>query len=467
MKEEYEVNEVEVDATMCCDEIDFDYEFDAPHFCDFTIPETFWDAFEAEQWFEYATSYPPSPFLLKLKLGNMGAMETFIVAADDYGSCMEHEKVSEIDDNNNKVEDTLKDRTKTRSKLSQSISKISRFMKPTKSHLAKQKNTTEVAQSIHSYTRFLSQNSSIDCQLTKRQKLEAGYLSKVARLKHQTLFMHKKSKEVDHADNNVASKSKVTIPKEPNLETASRAQRHRYINYYSDYSGMVLIRNYWMMCLLNRYKANAEPSGETKSSSKMFKARPLNKKVFHFRTSERAMQHTSSNAGGNLNSNSVSNSEIRDIKRTNFSDISRQEKYRMVNKLRGSPDDKRLLSKGERGVFRNIKVFPLEQNDKRVLNEPPTEIFSKLSLASDVKQTTKSQAKKQPISKVDLYEHSYDNLGLCLGLKENRPGSLHQEHEKMKIMKEGDERVCRKLYECMNEMESLISKHTCMLEVGL
>ncbi|KAF1896551.1 hypothetical protein Lal_00034249 [Lupinus albus] len=443
MKEEYEVNEVEVDATMCCDEIDFDYEFDAPHFCDFTIPETFWDAFEAEQWFEYATSYPPSPFLLKLKLGNMGAMETFIVAADDYGSCMEHEKVSEIDDNNNKVEDTLKDRTKTRSKLSQSISKISRFMKPTKSHLAKQKNTTEVAQSIHSYTRFLSQNSSIDCQLTKRQKLEAGYLSKVARLKHQTLFMHKKSKEVDHADNNVASKSKVTIPKEPNLETASRAQRHRY-------------------------KANAEPSGETKSSSKMFKARPLNKKileaptqpshkktlrltefnVFHFRTSERAMQHTSSNAGGNLNSNSVSNSEIRDIKRTNFSDISRQEKYRMVNKLRGSPDDKRLLSKGERGVFRNIKVFPLEQNDKRVLNEPPTEIFSKLSLASDVKQTTKSQAKKQPISK---------------GLKENRPGSLHQEHEKMKIMKEGDERVCRKLYECMNEMESLISKHTCML----
>ncbi|XP_019450266.1 PREDICTED: protein TPX2-like isoform X2 [Lupinus angustifolius] len=419
MEEEFEVIEVEVEASMCCDEIDLDYEFDAPRFFDFTIDETFWDAFEAEKWFEYATSYPPSPFLLKFKLGNMDAMEIVNVAAEDYGPCMEHEKVSEIDDNNNTVEDTLNGRTKTRSKikLSQSISKISSFMKPTASNLAKQKNPTDVVQSRPSYGRSPSRNSSIDCQLTKRQKLEAGYLSKVSRLKHQTLFMHKKPKEVDYADSNVAYKSKVTIPREPNLETASRAQRQRS-------------------------KANAETNGDTKPSSKMFKARPFNKKileaptqpshkkktlrltefnVFHFRTSERAMQHTSSNAGGISNSNSVPNSEIMDLKRTNSSDCSRQDKYRMVNKLRGSPDDKRLSSKGERGVFRNIKVFPLEQNDKRVLNEPPAELFSKLSLASDVKQTTKPHAKKQPVSK---------------GFKENRPGSLHQEHEKMKMIKE-------------------------------
>ncbi|OIW07867.1 hypothetical protein TanjilG_19968 [Lupinus angustifolius] len=369
MEEEFEVIEVEVEASMCCDEIDLDYEFDAPRFFDFTIDETFWDAFEAEKWFEYATSYPPSPFLLKFKLGNMDAMEIVNVAAEDYGPCMEHEKVSEIDDNNNTdllefcnetVEDTLNGRTKTRSKikLSQSISKISSFMKPTASNLAKQKNPTDVVQSRPSYGRSPSRNSSIDCQLTKRQKLEAGYLSKVSRLKHQTLFMHKKPKEVDYADSNVAYKSKVTIPREPNLETASRAQRQRS-------------------------KANAETNGDTKPSSKMFKARPFNKKVFHFRTSERAMQHTSSNAGGISNSNSVPNSEIMDLKRTNSSDCSRQDKYRMVNKLRGSPDDK-------------------EQNDKRVLNEPPAELFSKLSLASDVKQTTKPHAKKQPVSKVHL-----------------------------------------------------------------
>ncbi|CAL0333215.1 unnamed protein product [Lupinus luteus] len=436
MEEVFE--KIEVDGSMCCDEIDFEYEFDAPRFCDFMTPETFLDAFEAEQWFDYATSYPPSPFLLKFNLGNAGAMESENDIADD-------EEVSAIDDNSSTVEDTLDGKMKPFSKLTQSVSKISRFMKPTASHLAKQKNPTEVL-STHSHRRFPSQNSSIDIQLTKRQKLEAGYLSKVARLKHQTLFRHKKLKEVDLADNNVVSKSKVTIPKEPNLETASRAQR-------------------------NRSKANAEPGGDTKSSSKTIKARPVNKKileaspqpshkkktprltefnVFHLRTSERAMQHTSSSAGGVLNSNSVSNSETRDLKRTNSSDRSMQEKCRVVNKLRGSPD-KVLSSKGERGVFRNIKVFPLEQNDKRTLNEPPTELLTKLSLASDVKQTTKLQSKKQPVSK---------------GLKENRPGSLHQEHEKMNMIKEGIQILCRKQHKCTNEMGSLISKHTPIPELG-
>ncbi|XP_019451543.1 PREDICTED: uncharacterized protein LOC109353657 isoform X2 [Lupinus angustifolius] len=418
MEEVFE--KIEVDGSMCCDEIDFEYEFDAPRFCDFTRPETFMDAFEAEQWFDYATSYPPSPFLLKFNMENAGAMESENDIADD-------EEVSAVDDNNSTAEDSLNGKMKPFSKLTQSISKISRFMMPTASHLAKQKNPTEV-QSTHSHRRFPSQSSSIDIELTKRQKLEAGYLSKVARLKHQTLFRHKKLKEVDLADNNVVSKSRVTIPREPNLETASRAQKHRS-------------------------KANAVPGGDTKSSSKTIKARPVNKKilvpstppsnkktprltefnVFHLRTSERAMQHTSSSAGGVLNSNSVSNSETRNLQRTNSSDRSMQEKCRMVNK--GSPDDKRLSRKEERGVFRNIKVFPL------------------LSLASDVKQTTKSQSKKQPVSK---------------GLKENRPGSMHQEHEKMNMIKEGIQILCRKQkqYKCMNEMGSLISKHTSMPELG-
>ncbi|OIW06321.1 hypothetical protein TanjilG_17695 [Lupinus angustifolius] len=297
MEEVFE--KIEVDGSMCCDEIDFEYEFDAPRFCDFTRPETFMDAFEAEQWFDYATSYPPSPFLLKFNMENAGAMESENDIADD-------EEVSAVDDNNSTdllefcnhtAEDSLNGKMKPFSKLTQSISKISRFMMPTASHLAKQKNPTEV-QSTHSHRRFPSQSSSIDIELTKRQKLEAGYLSKVARLKHQTLFRHKKLKEVDLADNNVVSKSRVTIPREPNLETASRAQKHRS-------------------------KANAVPGGDTKSSSKTIKARPVNKK-----------------AGGVLNSNSVSNSETRNLQRTNSSDRSMQEKCRMVNK--GSPDDKEL-----------------------------------------------------------------------------------------------------------------------------
>lgn len=42
------------------EEIDMDYEFDAPSFYDFTRPETDWEAEEAEDWFRYAGSYPPS-----------------------------------------------------------------------------------------------------------------------------------------------------------------------------------------------------------------------------------------------------------------------------------------------------------------------------------------------------------------------------------------------------------------------
>ena len=42
--------------------------------------------------------------------------------------------------------------------------------------------------------------------------------------------------QVDPNGINVASRPKVTVPKELNLETALRAQRHKYMNYYSDYS---------------------------------------------------------------------------------------------------------------------------------------------------------------------------------------------------------------------------------------
>lgn len=42
------------------EEIDMDYEFDAPRFYDFTTLETDWEAEVAEDWFRYAGSYPSS-----------------------------------------------------------------------------------------------------------------------------------------------------------------------------------------------------------------------------------------------------------------------------------------------------------------------------------------------------------------------------------------------------------------------
>lgn len=41
-------------------EIDLDYEFDAARFNDFTRPETYLEAREAELWFGSAPNHPPS-----------------------------------------------------------------------------------------------------------------------------------------------------------------------------------------------------------------------------------------------------------------------------------------------------------------------------------------------------------------------------------------------------------------------
>ncbi|KAL5081078.1 hypothetical protein RYX36_009499 [Vicia faba] len=382
--------EVEVHESCLCleDEIDVTYEFDAPMFFDFTKPESFLDDCEAEQWFEFATSYPPSPFVSKFKWGNGDDIK-------NANGCVDPQQVSTMEDNDSrgvkncdkKSQDTLEGKVKTLSRSSSSKSKVFPFMKPTASHLAKLKNPPEIQTSQHFTRNQEKSSSSIDCSLTKRQKLEAGYLRKAAHLKHQTLLMHKKNKEVGRADVNLASKPNTTIPREPNLQTALRSQRHK--------------------C-----RTNTESGEHTKSGFQVPKARSLTKK-----------------GGGTLNTSSISNSETR-----------------VISKLRMSTDDKKLTNKGERGVFRNIKVFPLEQNDKIFEDEPPTELLSKLTLTSEAKQTAKSQSKEKPISK---------------SLKENRSESSRQEHEMMmNLVKEEIQRLCGKQYQCAQEMGSLVTMQT-------
>ncbi|KAL2334510.1 hypothetical protein Fmac_015723 [Flemingia macrophylla] len=400
MEEEFE--EIEVEYAPLCEghDIDGDYEFDAPQFFDFTCLNSLWDAAEAEQWFESATGYPPSPFLLKMRRQK-----------SQNCSGVSPQQVSDNEEDNNTGGEYCK--TKHLRKSSSSKSKDFSFMKPTASHLAKQKSSSELQTPASSsfdseyylipslfsllpskHSRIQRQNSSsTDGQLTKRQKVEAGYLRKVARLKHHILFSHKKTKEVDGSDANLGSKQNVTIAKEPILVTALRAQRPKS-------------------------RTNAESGGPTQSTPQLPKARSLNKKimegpadifskmktpprptecqVFHLRTSERAMQNTSNNnAGSSSNRNSMSTREMRDIKVRNSS----VEKCKTNNKL---SSNHKLSSDSERGVFRNIKVYPLDSNDKGSLNEPPSELFSKLSLVSDVKQSRKSPSKEQPVSKVYL-----------------------------------------------------------------
>ncbi|KAF7813297.1 protein TPX2-like isoform X2 [Senna tora] len=380
------------------EEIDTDYEFDAPRFCDFSRPETHWDAVEAEQWFESARTYPPSPFVLRIRWGKYSPSGIVYTSSSDFRD----EKSSNIVNGNSahtmeyevSVDGDARGKTKCVSKSGGS--KSSTFMKPTASHLAKQRNPPAAA--------------------------AAAVVTTTRTFTSFALVV-----QVDLTEANSSSRPKVTIPKQFDLETAHRAEKHKSRN-------------------------NTESGGHRKSSSQTFKALPLNKKIleapslsfrkkktpqltefheFHLKTSERAMQHTSSNVS-NVSSNcsSSSNRETRDSRRQNSAaDASRQEKCRPINKLRGSS----------------------ESMDKSCLNEPPTEQLNKLSLASEVRKSTKSQPKEKATSK---------------DLKENRPGYFQLEHERLNnYIKEEIQRACGKQYhQCMTEISDIT--HASMLAVG-
>ncbi|KAL7229602.1 hypothetical protein ACSBR2_008163 [Camellia fascicularis] len=414
-------------------EVDFDYEFDAARFFDFTRLESYSEAQDAERWFQSAGTYPPSPFVIKLKLRenttakNANASrksndgESMTSSSNNLDHDMEPE-VFELDDNekgpksrNGMAEDIPKAKIKSVAKSSKIRS--STLMQPTASHLAKLSRGREV----HSI-RFLERSQKpltklderslrnplgVDRDATKRQKLENGYLCKVAHLKHQSLLLHKLPKVRQVDPNTVNSRLKVTVPREPDLETAHRAQKHRSRN-------------------------NSESGEHAKSKAPTFKARPLNRKIlkapsllpqiksrpqspvfqeFHLKTSKRAMQHSSANN----NSESISKNEATHTERLNCEEASKQEKCKTLKRVKYLPRNKKIVSsKKDVCTFQNVKEEAKELkllNDDGLSYNPPIELFNKLSLKSELEHNAISPSKPPLHTK---------------GSKENIPGSLKQ-----------------------------------------
>ncbi|KAH9647458.1 TPX2 importin domain-containing protein [Citrus sinensis] len=444
-------------------EVDFDYEFDAPQYHDFTLTETPAKARENELWFDSAASYPPSPFILKFNwrydfpadtasvscdsrggstssIGNVSYFETDSEAFDIYQINRGPEFCGDMD------QDVSKSKTKSFAKSS--IQRSSTLMKPTASYLAKYNQLQEFhfnhflrSQKIVKSEKSSLNSSTIENIATKRQKLEAGFLPKVGFL------------EI----NSVNCRSKVTIPREPNLETAHRAQRHRA-----------------------KAKVDAESDEHAKSNACNFKARPLNRKIleaplphpskkstpqptefqvilnmfesscsscdmsifldgfseisllhilgltqiaftalqeFQLRTSERARQHACNNVATMHNHNAISQSETKDSRRPNSVDALKEEKCG-VKKIKANPLNKKISSgKGDPGVFRNIRQdtaasmdsnFPM---NKGSLNEPPIDLFRKLSLASEVHNNLKSQSKMPLVCKMKVFKEKSQKFG--------------------------------------------------------
>ncbi|GAY41330.1 hypothetical protein CUMW_058610 [Citrus unshiu] len=457
-------------------EVDFDYEFDAPQYYDFTLPETPAKAREVELWFDSAASYPPSPFILKFNWRYDFPADTASVSCDSRGgstSSIGPEFCGDMD------QDVSKSKTKSFAKSS--IQRSSTLMKPTASYLAKYNQLQEFhfnhflrSQKIVKSEKSSLNSSTIENIATKRQKLEAGFLPKVSHLKHQTHFLHKVPVKVGFLEiNSVNCRSKVTIPREPNLETAHRAQRHRA-----------------------KAKVDAESDEHAKSNACNFKARPLNRKIleaplphpskkstpqptefqeFQLRTSERARQHACNNVATMHNHNAISQSETKDSRRPNSVDALKEEKCEGVKKIKANPLNKKISSgKGDPGVFRNIRqdtaasmvvyngsfilsldmllialqenfsllthariscqdsnmlLIALQENfsllthariscqdsnfpmNKGSLNEPPIDLFRKLSLASEVHNNLKSQSKMPLVCKMKVFKEKSQKFG--------------------------------------------------------
>ncbi|XP_008234482.2 PREDICTED: protein TPX2 isoform X2 [Prunus mume] len=347
------------------DEIDLDYEFDAPKFYDFTQPDSDLEDTEAEDWFRFAGSYPPSPFIIKLLMNWQKdiPVEPVKVSAEskdvqgirdsDSNNCMEAEVSATVDENNREfsnhmARDTQNPKTSSPAK-SPPLSRVSTLMKPTASQLAKQNHRREPhlnrlsrrsGKKLEKADVNSQKSPSSDTHCTKRQKLEAGYLRKVG-----GDFI------------TVNARPKVTIPIEPNLETAHRAQRRRY-------------------------KVNAKPGEQ----AKILKAPPLPTpkkstvpatefQVFNLRTSARAyaMQQTFNNVTNAPNSN-----ENTEIKGPTFGYALTQEKSGTAFKCTACSIKKKEFK------------FAI---DKKFLKEPPTDLFSKLSLASEAQNNAKPQSK--------------------------------------------------------------------------
>ncbi|KAG9149274.1 hypothetical protein Leryth_003255 [Lithospermum erythrorhizon] len=468
--------------TFTAIEVDFDYEFDSPTYFDFCRQETLLEAREAERWFDSAGTYPPSPFAarlvprLDLLLGShvntspkskngdemdlsesdsdevveegVPAMDATINDNDDRDKkpCLNildksmetfHNQMQKIQSGLSFCNDMIKDNFKAKTKLSvkPSFPRSSTLMKPTASQLAKQNKTQHMGRSrfLKSLTDKNQKNcgnhSVMEVQAPKRQKLEGGHLRKVGDTTQPSNFVHKDpKKDGTGIGKSMHTKMRITVPREPDLETAHRAQRLRP-------------------------KAGKETNDFTTPGS-TFKAHPLNRKIlespslllpkrstpqvpqfreFHFKTSERALHHSSATSSTIPNSNSTKvykfsstltaesgNRDPRSSSRQNPVDHPSQETSHTFKAL---PLNKKIFtSKGDIGVFRNNKretTVPLEFNfhtGKRAHNNLPIELFNNLSLASDPHASSGSQLKTL-----------CPNFLLSKGSKENRCDNLRHE----------------------------------------
>ncbi|XP_065858077.1 uncharacterized protein [Euphorbia lathyris] len=399
MEMEYEM---EAEFVFEAREIDSDYEFDAPMFFDFTREESPIEARDAERWFEIAPNYPPSPFVANLLLREESVLEDpkskgfenkVTLLSDDYCHGLDSEVLSVEAQGSTTYNHMYSGKSKDMVKkpVKSNLPRSSTLMKPTASMLAKQNHAPQIYGSR--FQMFPVQKEKNLCnpsngnQAAKKQKLEGGRSCKIGDAKQQNDFVHKEPKKG-------GARLRLTIPREPDLETAIRAQRMR-----------------------------PKDSKEVKDApmvARRFKARPLNRKIleapslplpkkstpklpefheFHLKTLERAIQHTTGVSSSSHQHNdfeqgsdkpsrlSVAGNAKRESRRPSTMDAEKLDDWSNTNSFKARELNKKILtSKGDLGIYRNSKretTVPTEFNfhtEKRMRYNLATEFLNKLSL---------------------------------------------------------------------------------------
>ncbi|KAL9249888.1 TPX2-like protein [Drosera capensis] len=291
--------------------------------------------------------------------------------------------------------------TRSRSNAKSPFQRKSTLMKPTVSQLAKkslgsQQINTRLMMLPDEENGSSSTHCGVEIQASKRQKLDGGFFQKVGEIKQPSNLVHKlPRKDLTVSGMGAQSKLKPTVPREPELETALRAHRVR-----------------------------SKAAKETENAATVavrFKARPLNRKilegpllpipkrstptlpefhVFHLKTAERAMQHAATtmsslhfqNDKGLGRTTAVPNSKNgrKDGQRSESAEATNKGDHGEANSFNAKPLDKNVFpTEGDLGAFKNMKRDITEpkglqfQSEKRNKQNPPVELFSKLSLASD------------------------------------------------------------------------------------
>ncbi|KAF3777681.1 TPX2 protein, partial [Nymphaea thermarum] len=272
---------------------------------------------------------------------------------------------------------------------------------------------------INTHEKGVEKTSCNEFQASKRQKLEGGHLQKVQQLhdrKQQATLLHKSSKKNGCTENtNQATALRLTVPREPKLETAQRARRIRANN-------------------------SVEHDEQMRAKAPLFKARPLNRKIleapslpllqksqprlpvfeeFHLRTSERALQHSMGDSS-TMSCFSTDNVSKMSTATTTSASVDTRSSHCPSNDLHPKSkvlgttkhvingqghvfkatllNKKILLSEGDFSIYQNSKReatkpmgFNFSTDQRSHQPNPPIELFNKLSLKSEVQAHYASQ----------------------------------------------------------------------------